>query len=117
MARTAKTMNAPLLPLSQISPFFPKRDRASSVRVPALAHIGGFARGRSVKPERCLGLTQALRSSAQDNFPKRQQDYRYDKGRNIIEEAEQQHAGEEVLPVHLPEPHQHGGVENPKPAR
>src|SRR5690242_2887278 len=112
-------MNAPLLPLGQISPFSPKRDDpASGMRVSTLSpHIGSFARGSSVEPERCLGLTQAFRSGAKDNLPKRQQDYRDDKGGDIIEEAEQQHAGKKVLPVHLPQPNQHGGVEHSEPAR
>src|SRR5437899_2213916 len=62
-------------------------------------------------------LAQALRSRADDTRPKRQQDYRYDKGTDIIEGAEQQHAAEQFLPVHLPEPDQHGGIENAEPAR
>ena len=58
----------------------------------------------------------ALQSRAEDNLPKRQQDYRYDERRNIIEHAEQQHAGQQLFPVHLPQPDQHGGVEHAEPA-
>src|SRR5579864_5171414 len=53
---------------------------------------------------------------SQDNLPKRQQDYRYDERRNIIEEAKQQHPGEQILFVHLPQAHQHGRIEHAKPA-
>src|SRR5437763_6894822 len=86
----------------------------SGAFVSALSHIGGFARRTSVEPKR--RLTQPLRPGAEDNLPKRQHDYRDDKGSNIIKQAEQQHAGQQVLPVHLPEPDQHGRVEYAKPA-
>src|ERR1700755_2930770 len=83
--------------------------------VSTLSHIGGLAWRTWIEPKR--SLTQALGSGTEDNLPKRQQDYRYDKRRDIIEQAEQQHAGEQVLAVHLPETDQHGRVEHPEPPR
>ena len=88
---------------------------ASSGAVPTLSHIGGFARRLGVEPRR--RLTQALHSCPQYNLSKRQQDYRYDKWRNIIEEAEQQHPCKQVFPVHLPQADQHGGIEHAEPTR
>src|SRR6185437_8663163 len=87
----------------------------SGACISTLSHIGRFTRRASLKPER--RLTQALRSGAEDNLPKRQQDYRDNKGHNIIKQAEQQHTGQEVLPVHLPEADQHGRIEHPEPSR
>src|SRR5919106_5549602 len=83
---------------------------SSGAGVSTLAHIDG-----GLMPRLGVGgsrqIAQALRSRADDNLPKRQQDYRYDKRANIIEHAEQQHAGEQFLPIHLPEADQHGGIE------
>src|SRR5450759_3226950 len=77
----------------------PFRSGSSGASVATLSHIGGFARRLGVEPRR--RLTQALGSRAQHNFPKRQHDYGYDEGRNIIENAKQQHPREQVFPVHL----------------
>src|ERR1700687_4263030 len=90
-----------------VSPF---GSASSGAGVPALSHIGGFAPRLGVEPRR--RLTQALHSRAQYNLPKRQQDYRYDERRNIIEDTKQQHPRQQVFPVHLPQPDQHGGVEH-----
>src|SRR3954451_19939193 len=90
---------------------------SSGARVATLAHIDGGLMPRRLGVGARRQLAQALRSRAEDNLPKRQQDYRYDKGTDIIEDTEQQHAGEQFLPVHLPEPDQHGGIENAEPAR
>src|SRR3954453_11124301 len=90
----------------------PKSLRRSGAAVAALSHISGFRRWSGIELER--RLLQALRSSADDNLAKRQQDYRYDEGGEIIEDAEQQHAAEQLLPVHLPEADQHRGVEHPE---
>src|SRR3954466_11653481 len=62
-------------------------------------------------------LAQPLRWRADNNLTKRQQDYRYDKRSDIIQNAEQQHPGEPFLAVHLPEPDQYRGIENAEPAR
>src|ERR1700687_507212 len=94
-----------------VSPF---GSASSGAGVPALSHIGGFAPRLGVEPGR--RLTQALHSRAQYNLPKRQQDYRYDKRRNIIQDTKQQHSRQRVFPVHLPQPDQHGGVEHAEPA-
>src|SRR5713101_1485044 len=59
---------------------------SSGAGVPALSHIGGLARRLGVDPR--ARLTQALHSRPHYNFSKSQQDYRYDKRRNIIEQAE-----------------------------
>src|SRR5579864_3259515 len=83
----------------------------SSTRIAALPDIGCLA-GR-LGLERKRRLTQALRPGTEDNLPKRQQDYRYDKRGKIIEETEQQHPREQVLAVHLPQADQHGGIEYP----
>ena len=61
-------------------------------------------------------LAQALHSRAQYNFPERQQDYRYDERRKIVEDAKQQHSGQQVFPVHLPQTDQHGRIEHAEPA-
>src|SRR5215204_1544510 len=92
---------------------------SSGARVSTLAHIDGGLMPRRLGADAGARrqLAQALRSRAENNLPKRQQDYRYDKGTNIIEDAEQQHAGEQFLPVHLPEADQHGGIENAEAAR
>src|SRR5579859_7565438 len=89
---------------------------SSSVRISTLSHISSFTRRTSLQPQCRLRLTQALRSGAEDNLPKRQQDYRNDKGGDIIQQPKQQHAGQQVLPVHLPEADQHGRIEHPEPA-
>src|ERR1700720_4778573 len=86
----------------------------SGAGVAALSHIGGFARRFCLEPRR--PLTQALHSRPQYNLSKRQQDYRYDERRNIIEDAKQQHPRKQVLPVHLPQPDQHRGIEHTEPA-
>src|SRR5579871_5393065 len=88
---------------------------SSGALVSALSYIGGFVRGTGFQPKR-RRLAQALRPGAENNLAKRQQDYRYDKRGNIVEQAEQQHTGEQVLPVHLPEADQHGGVEHAEAA-
>src|SRR3982074_770814 len=88
---------------------------SSGASVPTLSDVGGFARRPGAEPRR--RLTQALHSRPQYNFSKRQQNYRYDKWRNIIEEAKQQHPREQVFPVHLPQADQHGGIEHAEPAR
>src|ERR1700692_4363093 len=86
---------------------------SSGAGVPTLSHIGGFACWLGIEPG--PRLTQALGSGTQYNLPKRQQDYRYDEWRKIIEDAKQQHPGQKLFPVHLPKPDQHGGVEHPEP--
>src|SRR6476620_4055744 len=88
----------------------PKGMRRSGAAVAALSHIGGFTRRAGVELER--RLLQALRSGTDYNLAKRQQDYRYDEGGEIIEDAEQEHPAQEFLAVHLPKPNQHGGVEH-----
>src|SRR5271165_229089 len=90
--------------------------KTTSTASATLSHIDRIARGARLQAKRGR-LTQALRPGAEDNLAKRQQHYRYDKRRNIIEQAEQQHAGEQFLAVHLPEADQHGGVEHAKPSR
>src|SRR6266851_4201973 len=87
---------------------------SSGAGVSALSHIGGLAGRLGVEPRR--RLTQALHSRPHYNFTKGQQDYRYDKRRNIIEQAEQQHSRKQVFPVHLPKADQHGGIEHAEPA-
>ena len=82
--------------------------------VSPLSHISGLAVRLGV--ERLAASRRRFVSRPQDNLPKRQQDYRYDKWRNIIEHAEQQHPRQQVLPVHLPQADQHGGVEHAEPA-
>ena len=62
-------------------------------------------------------LTQPLHSRAHYNLAKRQQDYRYDERRKIIENAKQQHPRQQVFPVHLPQADQHRGIEHAEPAR
>jgi hypothetical protein len=59
---------------------------SSGAGVSTLSHISGLVPGSGIE-SKCR-LTQALRPGADDNFPKRQQDYRYDEGRNIVEQAE-----------------------------
>src|SRR6266403_3036627 len=86
----------------------------SDASVPTLSHIGGFAGRLGVEPRR--RLTQPLHSCPRYNLSKRQQDYRQDERRNIIEDAKQQHPRKQVLPIHLPQPDQHRGVEYPEPA-
>src|SRR6266404_5414864 len=88
---------------------------SSGAAIPALSDIDGLARRLGVEPRR--RLPQALHSRPHYNFSKRQQDYRYDKRRNIIEQAEQQHPRQQVFPVHLPQADQHGGIEHAEPAR
>src|SRR5947199_165259 len=90
---------------------------SSGALVSTLAYIDGGLMPRRPGVGARRQLAQAFRSRADDNLPKRQQDYRYDERTDIIEDAEQQHAGEQFLPVHLPEPDQHGGIENTEPAR
>src|SRR5947209_2868744 len=92
----------------------PFASASSATFVAALSYIGSLGRGSGIELEG--SLTQSLRSRAQDNLPKRQQDYRYDERCDIIEDAEQQHARQQVLPVHLPQADQHGGIEHPKAA-
>src|SRR5258708_24311685 len=87
---------------------------SSGAGIPALSHIGGLARRLGVDP--WARLTQALHSRPHYNFSKSQQDYRYDKRRNIIEQAEQQHPRKQVFPVHLPQSDQHRGIEHAEPA-
>src|SRR6202049_1718948 len=86
---------------------------SSGASVAPLSHIGGFARRLGIKSRR--RPARGLDARAQYNLTKRQQDYRYDKWGNIIEDAKQQHSGQQVFPVHLPQPDQHGGVEHPEP--
>src|SRR5437016_4756544 len=69
----------------------PFASASSATCVAALSYVGSLRRRSGIELE--SSLTQPLRSRAEDNLPKRQQDYRYDKRRNIIEDAEQQHAG------------------------
>src|ERR1700730_2431146 len=95
-----------------IRPASPFASTSSSTGVAALSHVSSLARRSGIELER--RLTQALRSRPEDNLPKRQQDYRYDERGNIIEDAEQQHPGQKVLAVHLPQADQHGGIEHPK---
>src|SRR5579872_4460140 len=88
--------------------------------VATLSHINSVGLGRSLQPglqSTCGGLAQALRPGPEDKLAKRQQDYRYDERRNIIKQAEQQHARQELLAVHLPEADQHGGIEHPEAPR
>src|ERR1700726_3226954 len=94
--------------------FFPFGSVSSGAGVPALPDEGGFAFGLGVSAGH--RLTQAFEPRTQYNFPKRQQDYRYDKWRNIIEHAEQQHPPQQVVPVHLPQADQHRGIEHAEPA-
>src|ERR1700720_1036859 len=89
----------------------------SGGRIATLPHIGGFARRSRRIQTQAGGVAQAFRPGGEDNLPKRQQDYRYDKRRNIIEQAEQHHTCQQVFSVHLPEADQHGGVEHPEPPR
>src|ERR1700730_2380268 len=93
-----------------IRPASPFTGSAAGTGVAALSHEGRLGRGAGIELER--RLAQALRSRAEDNLPKRQQDYRYDERGNIIEEAVQQHPGQKVLAVHLPQADQHGGIEH-----
>src|SRR5229473_3434084 len=74
-----------------IRPASPFASASSGTSVAALSHVGRLGRRSGIELER--SLTQALRSRPENNLPKRQQDYRYDERRNIIEQAEQQHAG------------------------
>src|SRR5882724_6776394 len=90
---------------------------SSGAAVSALARIDGLVSRLGVRLGRQLAQAlQSFESRAKDNLPKRQQDYRYDKGANIIEHPEQQHARQQLLPVHLPEPDQHRGVKDSEPA-
>src|SRR5689334_19368005 len=82
--------------------------------IATLPHIGCFPGRLCFQRQR--RLAQPLRPGADDKLPKRQQDYRDDKGRNIVKQAEQQHPGEQFLAVHLPEADQHRGIEHPEPA-
>src|SRR5260370_599347 len=86
---------------------------SSGAGVPPLSHIGGLARRLGVQPRR--PLAQALHSRPHYNFSKGQQDYRYDKRPNIIEQAEQQHSRKQVFPVHLPNAAPHGRIKHPDP--
>src|SRR6266702_612428 len=88
---------------------------SSGAGIAALPDKGGFGRRAGLEPER--RLPQALGPGAENNLPKRQQDYRDDERRKIIEHAEQQHSREQLLAVHLPKADQHGGVEDPEPSR
>src|SRR5579864_5254743 len=88
--------------------------------IAALSHINRIWRAARLEAgfqSTCGRLTQALRPGPEDKLAKRQQDYRYDKGRNIVEQAEQQHARQELLAIHLPEADQHGHVEHAEPPR
>src|SRR5882724_7465796 len=85
----------------------------SRASIATLSHIGGFALRLGVEPR--LRPAQALLPRPHYNFPKRQQDYRYDKWKNIIEDAKQQHSREQLFPVQLPQADQHGGVEHTEP--
>src|SRR6202011_1859605 len=87
---------------------------SSGAGVPALSGVGGFAPRFGVEHRR--RLTQALHARADYNLPKRQQDYRYDKRRKIIEDAEQEHPRQQLFAVHLPQPDQHGGIEHAEAA-
>src|SRR5882757_4476515 len=78
------------------------------VQITAVALRLGFGRRHQ--------LAQAFQPRAQDKLPKRQQDYRYDERRDIIEQAKQQHPGEQVFLVHLPEADQHRRVEHAEAA-
>src|ERR1700738_2904607 len=62
-------------------------------------------------------LAKALRSRPDDNLPKRQQDYGQKERRKIVQDTKQQHAGEQVFLVHLPEADQQGGIEHAEPSR
>src|ERR1035438_6883739 len=84
-----------------IRPASPFASTSSGTGVPALSYISSLGRRSGIELER--RLTQALRSCAEDNLPKRQQDYRYDERSNIIEDTEQQHTGQKVFAVHLPQ--------------
>src|SRR5229473_1285649 len=75
-----------------IRPASPFASTSSGTLVAALSHVSRLGRRSGIELER--RLTQALRSRAEDNLPKRQQDYRYDERGNIIEDAEQQHTGQ-----------------------
>src|SRR5450759_200250 len=94
-----------------LSPF---GSASSGAGVPTLSHVDGFVLRFGVEPRR--RLTQALHSRAQHNFSKRQQDYRYDEWRKIIEDPKQQHPRKQVFPVHLlvevQNPVEHRRVEN-----
>src|ERR1035437_5990632 len=94
-----------------LSPF---GSASSGAGGPTLSHVGGFPLRLGVEPRR--RLTQALHSRAQYNFSKRQQDYRYDEWRKIIEDPKQQHPPKQVFPVHLPQADQHRGIEHAEPA-
>src|SRR5882724_9321117 len=59
---------------------------SSGAGISTLSHISSFGRGSGI--ERKRRLTQALRPGADDNLAKRQQDYRYDEGGNIVEQTE-----------------------------
>src|SRR5438874_11881078 len=93
-----------------LSPSFPF---SSGAGVATLFQICGFALCLNLKPR--LDPTQALQSRAQYNFAQGQQDYRYDERSKIIKDTKQQHSREQVLPIHLPQADQHGGIEYAKP--
>src|SRR5882757_5893863 len=87
---------------------------SSDARVTALANKNRFMVRLGAGTR--ISLRQPFQTGSEDNFPKRQQDYRYDEWGNIVEQPEQQHAAEQVLAVHLPEADQHGGIEHPETA-
>src|ERR1700688_3296801 len=72
----------------------PYGSASSGASVTTLSRIGGSARRLGIEPRR--RLAQALHSRTQYNLAKRQQDYRYDKRRNIIKEAKQQHPRKQI---------------------
>src|ERR1700681_93102 len=93
---------------------FPFAPVSSGAGIATLSRVDGFAFRLGLRAGR--GPAPALQSRAEDNLPKRQQDYRYHERREIIENAEQQHPRQQVFPVHLPQADQHGGVEHAEPA-
>src|SRR4051794_9035068 len=86
----------------------------SGAGIAALAQIAAVGFRLAVR-----GWNQAAKPfgpRAQDKLAQRQQDDGDDERRDIVQDAEQQHSGEQVLLVHLPQPDQHRGVEHAETA-
>jgi len=90
------------------------RRRCPHARAHSLPSCLGRRRGNQAS-----NCAQSLESRAKDNLPKRQQDYRYDNGAIIIEDADQgsiPRAGFFFFPFPvICRARQHGGVEAPSP--
>src|SRR5690348_594662 len=102
-------------PSRGIGPALSRAYPLSEAGFATLSDIGRLAPRLRIEPWR--RTTHALHSRTQYKFAEHQQDDGKHERRNVIKHAKKQHAGQQVLAVHLPQPHKHGRVEHPEPTR